>query len=97
MYPEVQTVIETSAGELGLSQDALVAQSVHQFLERQLREVRIAIFEIASAYRVRSVQELDGLYRSDELEEATSWRDVQRLDHLEYKRDRLISLLESLA
>ncbi|MFN3335515.1 MAG: hypothetical protein ACK47M_23710 [Caldilinea sp.] len=93
----MQTVIESAADELGLSPDDLVTQGVRQLLERQLRNVQIEIYQIASAYGVRSVQELDNLYRTDELEEATSWRDVQRLDHLEYKRDRLQSLLESIA
>ncbi len=35
-------------------------------------------------------------YRSDILKEASSWRDLQSLDHLEYKQDRLLRLLESL-
>ena len=97
MFPQLQTVIETAAGELGLSPDDLVTQGVRQLLERQLRNVQIEIYQISNAYAVRSVQELETLYRTDQLEEATSWRDVQRLDHLEYRRDRLQSLLESIS
>lgn len=96
MLAQVKTVIETAADELGLSQDDLVVKGVRQFLERQLRDVQIAIFEITNAYAVRSVQEMEERYRTDTLEEAASWRDAQRLDHLEYKRDRLTALLGSL-
>lgn len=30
------------------------------------------------------------------LEEADSWRDLQRLDHLEYQRDRMQALVKAL-
>jgi len=43
------------------------------------------------------VEEMEARYRQDTLEEATSWRDLQRLDHLEYKQERLVRLLEALA
>jgi molybdopterin-biosynthesis enzyme MoeA-like protein len=93
---QVQTVIKTTAEELGLSQDDLVLQGLRQFLERQLRETQAQIFQITGSYNVRGVEEMENRYRSGELEEATSWRDLQRLDHLEYKRDRLLKLLENL-
>jgi hypothetical protein len=36
-------------------------------------------------------------YRDGTLEEADSWRDLQRLDHLEYTCERLVQLLEAVA
>jgi hypothetical protein len=39
---------------------------------------------------------MEGRYREGTLEEADSWRDLQRLDHLEYKRDCLLQLLETV-
>ena len=93
---QVQTLIKTTAEELGLSQDDLMMQGLRQFLERQLREVQAQIFQITGSYSVAGVEEMEDRYRSGELEEATSWRDLQRLDHLEYKRDRLMRLLENL-
>ena len=41
--------------------------------------------------------EAEARYRDGTLEEADSWRDLQRLDHLEYRRDRLLQLLEAVA
>ncbi len=40
---------------------------------------------------------MEARYREGALEEADSWRDLQRLDHLEYKRDRLLQLIEAVA
>jgi hypothetical protein len=93
---QVQMVIKTAAEELGLSQDDLMMQGLRQFLERQLREVQAQIFQITGSYGVTGVEEMEARYRSGVLEEANSWRDLQRLDHLEYKRDRLLRLIESL-
>jgi hypothetical protein len=94
---QVQIVIETAAKELGLSQDDLMEQGLRRFLERQLRDVQAQIFEITGSYGVSGVEEMEARYRQDTLEEATSWRDLQRLDHLEYKQERLVRLLEALA
>jgi len=93
---QLQTVIKTTAEELGLSQDDLMVQGLRQFLERQLREVQAQIFQITGSYGVTGVGEMEDRYRYGDLDEASSWRDLQRLDHLEYKRDRLLRLLKSL-
>jgi|SaaInl7_200m_RNA_FD_contig_21_277022_length_205_multi_5_in_0_out_0_1 hypothetical protein len=39
---------------------------------------------------------MEARYREGTLD-ADSWRDLQRLDRLEFKRDRLMELLEGLA
>ncbi|MFH1926577.1 MAG: hypothetical protein ABIK79_00180 [Chloroflexota bacterium] len=65
-------------------------------LERQLREVKVCIFEITGRYGVSSVEEMEARYRQGTLEEADSWQDLQRLDHLEYKRDRLLQLIDAV-
>jgi len=40
---------------------------------------------------------MEGRYREGTLEEADSWQDLQRLDHLEYKRNRPQKFLDSLS
>ncbi len=97
MTPQVQTVLKTTAEELRMSPDDLVVQGLRSFLERQLREVQTEIFRITGHYGVSSVEDMEARYRNGTLEEAHSWRDLQRLDHLEYKRDRLSRLLEALS
>jgi hypothetical protein len=91
---EAVQILSTVARELGISEDDLLKQGLRSFLERQLREVKAAIFEISGRYGVSSVTEMEARYQNGTLEEADSWRDLQRLDHLEHKRDRLIQLLE---
>ena len=91
---EAVQILSTVARELGISEDDLLKQGLRSFLERQLREVKAASFEISGRYGVSSVTEMEARYQNGTLEEADSWRDLQRLDHLEHKRDRLLQLLE---
>jgi len=42
------------------------------------------------------VQEMEARYEAGQIEEADSWRDYQSLDHLQYKRNRLVELIEAL-
>ena len=87
-------ILSTVARELGISEDDLLKQGLRSFLERQLREVKAEIFEISGRYGVSSVTEMEARCRDGTLEEADSWRDLKRLDHLEHKRDCLLQLLE---
>jgi len=94
MSPQANKIISTVARELKISEEELVKQGLRSFLESQLREVKAEIFELSGRYGVSSVEEMEARYRDGTLEEADSWRDLQRLDHLEYKQDRLLQLLE---
>jgi len=97
MAVRVQTMLKAVAQELHLSQEELLKQATRSLLERQLREVKAEIFQITGRYGVSSVEEMEARYRDGTLEEADSWRDLQRLDHLEYKRDRLLRLLGTVS
>lgn len=97
MTVQVQAILKTVAQELYLSQEELLRRGTRSLLDRQLREIKAEIFQIRGRYGVFSVEEMEARYRDGTLEEAASWRDLQRLDHLEYKRDRLLKLLETLS
>jgi hypothetical protein len=97
MTAQVQAMLKTVAQELYLSQEELLRRGTRSLLERQLRAIKAEIFQISGRYGVSSVEEMEARYRDGTLEEADSWRDLQRLDHLEYKRDRLLKLLETLS
>lgn len=97
MTVQVQKMLKAVAQELNLSQEELLKQGTRGLLERQLRGVKAEIFHITGRYGVSCVEEMEVRYRDGTLEEADSWRDLQRLDHLEYKRDRLLALLEALS
>ena len=97
MAAQLNAVLSTVAQELRVSEDDLLKQGLRSFLESQLRQVKTQIFEISGRYGVSSVEEMEARYRDGTLEEADSWRDLQRLYHLEHKRDRLLQLLEVVA
>ena len=94
--PKSATPIFSLDEALGISEDDLLKQGLRSFLERQLREVKAEIFEISGRYGVSSVTEMEARYRDGTLEEADSWRDLQRLDHLEHKQDCLLQVLEGV-
>lgn len=89
--------LDRVAHELNLREDELIVQAIHTLLQRNLHQIESQIFEIKGQYGVGSVEEMDERYRDGSLDEHSSWRDFQRLDHLEYKRDRLVELLKQLA
>jgi hypothetical protein len=96
MTLQVNAMLSTVARELQVSEEDLVKQGLRSVLERQLREVKAEIFAIHGRYGVSSVEEMEARYQDGSLEEADSWRDLQHLDHLEYKRDRLLQLLQAV-
>ena len=97
MTAPVDTILTEVAEELHTSKDELIREGLQSFLERELRRVQAEIFEITSRYNISSVEEMEAKYQDGTLEETDSWRDLQRLDHLEYKRDRFQRLLKMLS
>jgi hypothetical protein len=88
----------TSISEtLDIPQEDVLRQGLYSLLEKQLREVKAEIFAITGRYSVFSVSEMDAQYQAGTLDEASSWQDYQRLDHLEYERDHLQKLIEELS
>ena len=96
MPSKVEELVEKLAREMGASKESILEQGLRAFLERQLREIKVEMFQITTRYHVSSVVEMEKQYQNGTLEEAGSWRDLQRLDHLEYKRDQLSRLLEGM-
>jgi len=88
--------IEELAKELRYPEELVVKESLKVFLERQLRQIKAEILQITGKYQLTSAEEMEVCYREGTLEEGNTWRDLQRLDHLEYKRDRLVELLGKL-
>jgi len=97
MVVEVSPILSSVAQELQLTEADLLKQGARALLERQLVQLRAELFQIYGRYGVRSVEAMETRYQEGTLDEATSWRDFQRLDHLEFERDLLGKLLESLA
>jgi hypothetical protein len=94
MSEPVTELLRTVAHGLHLSKAEVLQQGLRSLLEHQLREVKAEIFAISGRYGVSSVEEMEARYREGTLEEADSWQGLQRLDHLEHKRDSLLELLK---
>ncbi|MFQ5435011.1 MAG: hypothetical protein ACE5FD_09060 [Anaerolineae bacterium] len=90
------TLLDQVAQTLQIPEEELLRQGLTAYLERQLRMVKAEIFELYGRYHIASVQEMEARYKDGTLEEANSWQDFKRLDHLEYKRDQLQQLLENV-
>lgn len=97
MIAQSERILNKVARELEVSEDDLLRQGLQTFLERQLRAVKTEIFQICGRYGISGIEEMENRYQDGSLEEADTWRDFQRLDHLEYKRDRLLQLLETVS
>ncbi len=82
---------------MGLSEDDLLKQGLRCFLEQQIRKTNADMFEICGRYGVKNVTEMELRYKDGSLKESESWTDLQKLDHLEFKRDQLLSLLEAVS
>jgi hypothetical protein len=93
---ETDTILGKAAKALQVSEEDVLRQGIRALLERRLRDIKAQIFELTGCYEISSVEEMEEQYRDGTLEEADSWRDLQHLDHLEYKRDRLQELIEML-
>lgn len=96
MTTKTDEIITALSRELQRPKEAILEESLQALLERQLREVKAEILQIVGKYNVTSVEQMEERYRSGALDEAGTWQDFQRLDHLEYKRDRLAQLLQEL-
>ena len=51
---------------------------------------------ITGKYNISSIADFDELYKRGEVEEKNSWIDFQNLDHLEFKKDGIIKLIQEL-
>jgi hypothetical protein len=96
MTTKTQMVIDALSQELCIPKEDVLEQGLKAFLERNLREIKVEIFQITGKYGVSSVEEMEKRYKQGTLEEEDTWRDFQRLDHLEYKREYLEKLLKKL-
>ena len=96
MIAQTEHYLNSAAQILKITQEDLILQGLRSLLEKQLRELRAEIFAITGKYGISGVTEMEQKYRQGTLEEADSWQDFQKLDHLEFKKDQLIKLLDNL-
>ena len=89
-------ILHKVSQELHLAEDDVMIEGMKAVVERKLLEINAQIFDITQRHHVASAEEMDAHYRSGKLKEIDSWDDFQRLDHLEYRRDQLVHLLNTI-
>jgi hypothetical protein len=97
MLAQQETIFNTISHQLQIPTDNLIQLSLRHFLNYKLRIIDAEIFEICGQYNVANVEEMDERYQKGTLDEENSWRDLQRLDHLEYKHEELLKTISSLS
>ena len=88
--------MESLAKKLNLSKEEMLHDSLKFFLERKLREIKTEIFKIRTRHGVSTVEEFENLYKQGKVDEKDTWQDMQKLDHLEFKKDELEKALKDL-
>lgn len=89
-------IINSISKNMGISEGNIIKEGIVAFLEKKLKEIKSEIYEIGSRYNVASIWEFDELYKKGLVEEKVSWRDYQKLDHLEFKKEQIEKILKEL-
>lgn len=89
LIDQVATSLEMDSGDL-------VRESLSTYLALQLRRIEADIQSLKSKYAVESAAEIDARYREGTLPEEGTWEDFFKLDHLEYRRKRLLEAMSAL-
>jgi hypothetical protein len=88
--------VELIAKNLNLPKDFVLKESLKIYVEQKLREIKIEIYEITKKYKISKIEEFEKLYEENIIDEQNSWKDFQKMDHLEFKKSELEKLLSLL-
>lgn len=83
--------------ELKISREDLLREGIRRFLEFELRRVNAEKAAICVRHNVTSFDELWDKLEKGEAEEARCWEDLTRLEFLELRSDKVVSLLREHA
>jgi hypothetical protein len=90
-------LIENITKSFNIPYDSYLKISAKLFLEKSLKDIQGEIYEIALKNKVGSVLEFERKYKSGALDEFETFSDFKELDRLEFKKEQIESLLQSLS
>jgi hypothetical protein len=93
---KMSTTASKIAETLGLDEKELINKSLKEFLEHELIACESEISKLKIKYNVKSAKDMEKKYEKGKLDEASSWEDFFRLDHLEARKKDLCKALEEL-
>ena len=85
--------VEKVERELKISREDVLREGIRRFLEFELRRVNAEKAAICTRHGVASFDELWRRLEEGAIEEAACWEDLTRLEFLELRSDKVVSLL----
>lgn len=86
------------AKQLKTPPSALEKESIKAFLEKELRNINADLLRLAFKYGVKDIKELDKLIKRGKVKETEESRnDFFHFDELEFKKEKLESLVKNYA
>lgn len=89
-------IFEEVAEHLHMDVRTLERESLRAFLERQRTALNAEKFRIAEKYDVKTVAEMEQLYRNKRLAEQGTWEDFFEFEHIETELATIERALEKL-
>ena len=86
--------IQHIASEFKIDTEELIRKSVKCYLLQQLLKVETELFHYCKKYGIKTVFEMDEKLRDGRLKENDIIDDFFAIDHLEFERERLKTLLQ---
>lgn len=93
---EAQAVINEIAKDFNISKETLLNNSLKYYLEKELKDVKIKLFQIGNKYNIKTIDEFENLYKSGKISEKDTFDDYKSIDRLEFKKDKIESILRDL-
>ncbi len=86
--------VQKIAKEFNMPRSELVKKSIKLYIQQQLVKTEAELFQYCKKYGVKDVFEMDEKLKNGSLHENDIIDDFFAFDHLEYERNRLVSLLK---
>lgn len=86
--------LEQIASILNEDPKEIERQGIKAYLKQRLRDIDVEIYKIAKKYGIKDIFDMDEKLKEGKFEEEDAREDYQRLDHLEFERDKIREALE---
>jgi len=88
------TLLDKIETKLNIPKETIIEYSAKKFLQDEIRNITIEIFNIATKYGVRSFNELWNKIEKGEITEEECFNDLTRLEYLELRKEEINKILE---
>lgn len=86
--------LEQIASILNEDPNEIEREGIKAYLKQRLRDIDVEIYKIVKKYGIKDIFDMDEKLKEGKFEEENVREDYQRLDHLEFERDKIKEALE---